>query len=59
MKVREITKTGRQRNIQYGGVSLFKHLDRFLQPEVVDILHAGHAGMLLKEAHKVVLAEKA
>ena len=59
MEVGQVVKAYGQGDFQDGGVALLEELDGFFQAKVVDVFDAGHAGVLLKEAHKMIFAEAA
>lgn len=47
----------RQGDLQNLGISLFKQFDSLLQPQVIDVFHAGHVHMLFEKTHEMVIAE--
>ena len=57
MKIRQISKTNGQGNIQNRDVSLFELFYGFLQAQVVDILYAGHIHVFFEKAHEMIVAE--
>ena len=59
MEVGQVAKAYGQGDFQDGGVALLEELYGFLQAEVVDVFNAGHAGVLLEEAHEMIFAEAA
>lgn len=59
VEIGKVVETNGQRDVQNGGVPLFKQLHRFFQAQIVDIFHAGHIHVLLEKTHEMIVAEVA
>lgn len=57
MKIGKVVESCGERNLQNGGVSLFKQFYSLFQSQIVEVFHYGHVHVFFEKTHKVIFAE--
>lgn len=57
VKIGQVAKPYGKRDIQNGRISFLEQLHRLFQPKVINIFHTGHAHVLFKKAHKMIVTK--
>ena len=57
MKIGKVVESCGKRDLQNGGVSLFKQFYSLFQSKIVEVFHYGHVHVFFEKTHKVIFAE--
>ena len=57
MKIGKVVESCGERDLQNGGVSLFKQFYSLFQSQIVEVFHYGHVHVFFEKTHKVIFAE--
>ena len=57
MKIGKVVESCGERDLQNGGVSLFKQFYSLFQSKIVEVFHYGHVHVFFEETHEVVFTE--